>query len=84
MADILIRGLPEEILAELDARAAKLGVSRTEYIRRRLTQDTAYPTVAVAVADLQQISTTPMSCRGRGSDQLAHRQVRTRPTRREC
>jgi len=58
MADILIRGLPEEILAELDARAAKLGVSRTEYIRRRLTQDTAYPTVAVAVADLQHFATT--------------------------
>jgi hypothetical protein len=58
MADVLIRGISDEVLAELDARAVKLGVSRTEYIRRRLTQDTAYPTVAVEVTDLQHFSKT--------------------------
>lgn len=56
MADVLIRGLPEGVLAELDARAARLGVSRTEYIRRRLTQDTAYPSIAVDVADLRHFA----------------------------
>lgn len=58
MADVLIRGLPEDVLAELDARAVRLGVSRTEYIRRRLAQDTAYPSIAVDVTDLQHFAET--------------------------
>ncbi len=39
MPDVLIRDLPNDVLAGLDARAAELGLSRVEYIRRRLAQD---------------------------------------------
>ncbi len=39
MADILIRDVPEETLAELDAAAARAGVSRVEYLRRTLAAE---------------------------------------------
>ncbi len=39
MGDILIRNVPVGVLAVIDARAARLGLSRTEYVRRRLAQD---------------------------------------------
>jgi hypothetical protein len=42
-------------IAIVDAHAARLGISRSEYIRRRLAQDEAgAPTVGVA--DLQRIA----------------------------
>ena len=57
MPDLLIRNFPPEDLARLDARAAKLGLSRGEYIRRRLSQDARTGLVAVEVADLQHFAT---------------------------
>jgi Antitoxin FitA-like, ribbon-helix-helix len=39
MADILIRDVPDETLAELDAAAARIGVSRVEYLRRTLAAE---------------------------------------------
>ena len=56
MSDVLIRDIPEEVLAGLDAHAARLGLSRSEYIRRRLAQDASATTVAVSVADLQRFA----------------------------
>ena len=57
MSDILIREVPDEVLAVLDAHAARLGVSRSEYIRRRLSQDAARSTSSVNVTDLQRFAT---------------------------
>jgi hypothetical protein len=37
--DLLIRDLTEAELGRLDARARALGLSRSEYVRRRLRQD---------------------------------------------
>ncbi len=34
MADILIRDVPEEVLAAIDARDTRVGLSRAEYLRR--------------------------------------------------
>ena len=34
MTDVLIRDVPEEVIAAIDARAARLGVSRSEYVWR--------------------------------------------------
>ena len=39
MPDVLVREVPEDVLAALDAQAARLGLSRNEYLRRRLRQD---------------------------------------------
>lgn len=53
MADVLIRDIPEAVLAEVDAHAARLGLSRAEYIRRRLAADASTSHVKVSVRDLQ-------------------------------
>jgi hypothetical protein len=56
MGDVLIRDIPDDVLAGLDAHAARLGLSRSEYIRRRLAQDASATTVAVTVADLHRLA----------------------------
>jgi hypothetical protein len=50
---LLIRDIPEHVLAAVDAKAARLGISRNEYVRRRLAQDAAATAVTVTVEDLQ-------------------------------
>ena len=39
MPDVLVREVPEDVVAAIDAHAARLGLSRNEYLRRRLRQD---------------------------------------------
>ena len=56
MTDVLIRGVPDDVLAAIDARAARLGLSRTQYLRRRLTQDAAADAVPVTAADRRSFS----------------------------
>jgi hypothetical protein len=56
VSDVLIRDIPDDVLAAIDAHAARLGVSRSEYIRRRLAQDTAADTLAVDVAALRSFA----------------------------
>ena len=58
MTDMLIRDVPEEVVAALDAHAARLGLSRSEYVRRRLAQDAATPGAPVRVADLGRFADT--------------------------
>jgi plasmid stability protein len=53
MTDLLIRDVPDEVVAALDADAVRLGLSRTEYLRRTLAQAVARsPANQVTVADL--------------------------------
>jgi plasmid stability protein len=56
MTDMLIRDVPEEVIAALDAHAARLGLSRSEYVRRRLAQDAATPGSRVSVEDLARFA----------------------------
>lgn len=53
MADILIRNLPEDVVTGVDQHAARLGLSRAEYIRRRLAADAATSSAAVSTEDLK-------------------------------
>jgi hypothetical protein len=39
MADILIRDVPEGVVAAIDAKAHSVGLSRTEYLRRTLARE---------------------------------------------
>ena len=39
MTDVLVRDVPDDVVAALDARAARLGLSRSEYLRRKLAQE---------------------------------------------
>jgi len=54
--DVLIRGVPAEDLARIDAHAARLGLSRSEYLRRRLHQEASRPQVPVRSEDLQRFA----------------------------
>lgn len=56
MADVLIRDVPEAVLAGVDAHAARLGVSRVEYIRRHLASDAARSRASVCVDDLRSFA----------------------------
>jgi len=53
---MLIRDVPDEVAAAIDARASRLGLSRSEYVRRRLAQDAATTGVAVTVQDLARFT----------------------------
>ncbi len=39
MTDILIRNVPDDVLAAIDTKAHRSGLSRTEYLRRALTRE---------------------------------------------
>ena len=52
MSDVLVRDVPDDVLRALDARAARLGISRSEYVRRRLAQDAVGALVSVGIEDL--------------------------------
>jgi hypothetical protein len=55
--DVLIRDVPEVVIAALDAHADRLGLSRSEYLRRRLSQDAAStPASAVTTEDLARFA----------------------------
>ena len=58
MPDVRIRDVPDEFIAALDTRAARLGLSRSEYVRRRLAQDAATPDSPVSVEDLARFADT--------------------------
>jgi plasmid stability protein len=58
VTDLLIRDIPDGVLAAIDARASRLGLSRTEYLRRRLTQDAAVAGGEVGVGDLARFAET--------------------------
>jgi len=56
MTDILIRDVPEDVIAAVDAHAGRLGLSRSEYVRRRLAQDAARQDSPVSVEDLARFA----------------------------
>ena len=58
MTDLLVRDVPDNVVAALDAHAARLGLSRSEYVRRRLAQDAATPGAPVSVDDLARFAGT--------------------------
>jgi hypothetical protein len=39
MTDILIRDVPVDVVAAIDAKAARVGLSRAEYLRRALERE---------------------------------------------
>jgi len=58
MADLLIRDVPDDVLAAIDAKAQRLGVSRSEYLRRALARERAVTDVDVTVHDLERFGDT--------------------------
>ena len=50
--------VPDLIIAALEAHARRLGLSRTEYVRRRLAQDAAVSESSVSTGDLARFAAT--------------------------
>lgn len=58
MTDILVRDVPDDVVAALEARAARLGLSRSDYLRRRLTQEARRASRPVTAEDLADFAET--------------------------
>lgn len=56
MTDVLIRDVPDDVIAAVDAHAGQLGLSRSEYLRRRLAQDAMTSPGPVSVQDLARFA----------------------------
>ena len=41
MTDVLIRNVPDDDLRRIDEKAKRMGISRGDYLRRRIAQDAA-------------------------------------------
>ena len=64
MTDILIRGVPDDVIEVVDARARRFGISRAEYLRRMLAREHPVDTrerptdVEVTVEDFRRLAET--------------------------
>jgi hypothetical protein len=56
MTDILIRDVPDEVLAAIDAKAKRVGLSRTAYLRRALERERVQDAGAVTVDQLERVA----------------------------
>jgi Ribbon-helix-helix protein, copG family len=52
VTDILITHVPEDVIAAIDLKAQRVGLSRTEYLRRALARERNAHSTEVSVADL--------------------------------
>lgn len=56
MTDILIRDVPDEVLAAIDAKAKRVGLSRTEYLRRALERERVVETGPISIDQLRRVA----------------------------
>ena len=56
--DILIRGVAQDDVAAVDAKASRLGLSRNQYVARLLHADARATGEAVTVDDLEALART--------------------------
>ena len=58
MTDLLIRDVPDDVVAAIDADASRLGLSRTEYLRRKLAQTARQVGSTMTTEDLARFDST--------------------------
>ncbi len=56
MTDILIRDSPDEVIAAIDARAKRVGLSRSEYLRRTLERERAGSASPISLDHLARVA----------------------------
>lgn len=56
MSDVLIRDVPDDVLAAIDAKAKRLGLSRTEYLRRQMVRVATGADAPVTADDLRKFA----------------------------
>jgi hypothetical protein len=54
--DVLIRDVPEDVLAVIDEHAARLGLSRSAYLRRTLAREASASIGNVTAQDLRRFA----------------------------
>lgn len=58
MTDILIRDVPETVVSAIDSKAASVGLSRVEYLRRVLLREQVGPSSEVTKESLERFADT--------------------------
>ena len=58
MTDVLIRDVPEDVVSAIEAKAKRLGLSRTEYLRRQMLRVASTGEEPVTVESLRQFALT--------------------------
>lgn len=58
VADLLIRDVPDDVVVAIDADAQRLGLSRSEYLRRALVRTATAAAGPVTVDDLSRFADT--------------------------
>ncbi len=58
MTDILIPDVPEDVVAAIDRNAQRLGLSRSDYLRRALDRERNAQSGEVSTADLAGFTAT--------------------------
>ena len=56
MTDVYIRDVPDDVMAAIDRRADRLGLSRSAYLHRLLSQEARSDETAVTEPQLQRFS----------------------------
>jgi plasmid stability protein len=54
MTDLLIRGVPEDVVSAIEVKAARLGLSRSEYLRRQMVRVASTADEPVTVEHLRR------------------------------
>lgn len=58
MTDVLIRDVPDDVISAIEAQAKRLGLSRTEYLRRQMRRVASTSDERVTVESLRQFALT--------------------------
>ena len=58
MTDVLIRDVPDHVVSAIDAKAKRLGLSRTEYLRRQMLRVASTGDEPVTVESLREFART--------------------------
>ncbi|MFN2344418.1 MAG: antitoxin [Dermatophilaceae bacterium] len=58
MTDVLIRDVPDDVVSAIETKAKRLGLSRTEYLRRQMVRVASTSDEPVSVESLRQFAET--------------------------
>ncbi len=56
MTDVLIRDVPDDVVSAIEAKAKRLGLSRTEYLRRQMLRVASTSDEPVSVESLREFA----------------------------
>lgn len=66
VTDILIRDVPDDLVADIDAHAKRLGLSRTAYLRRTLERERRHSVGPVTAGSFDRLARLAVDLEDRG------------------